>query len=98
VVDSDESARSHQPHGLRANLPKRLTFYGRPRVRSLRARDPPRPTPCRDRLGQVRETARTVSQQGEEVGPLKAERVGHSGIARRLEIGRTSVRRMLAAG
>src|SRR4051795_9684908 len=41
---------------------------------------------------------RTASLKGEEVRQLKAERVSHSEIARRLGIGRTSVRRILAAG
>jgi DNA invertase Pin-like site-specific DNA recombinase len=41
---------------------------------------------------------RTASLKAEEVRRLKADRVSHSEIARRLEIGRTSVRRVLAAG
>ncbi len=41
---------------------------------------------------------RTASLKADEVRRLKAERVSHAGIARRLEIGRTSVRRILAAG
>lgn len=41
---------------------------------------------------------RTASLKVEEVRRLKAERVSHAEIARRLGIGRTSVRRMLAAG
>jgi DNA invertase Pin-like site-specific DNA recombinase len=41
---------------------------------------------------------RTASLKGEEVRRLKAERVSHSEIARRLGIGRASVRRILAAG
>jgi putative DNA-invertase from lambdoid prophage Rac len=41
---------------------------------------------------------RTASRKREEVLRLKAERVSHSEIARRLGIGRTSVRRILAAG
>jgi putative DNA-invertase from lambdoid prophage Rac len=38
---------------------------------------------------------RTASRKADEVLRLKAERVSHSEIARRLEIGRTSVRRIL---
>jgi DNA invertase Pin-like site-specific DNA recombinase len=41
---------------------------------------------------------RTASLKADEVRRLKAERVSHAGIARRLGIGRTSVRRILAAG
>lgn len=41
---------------------------------------------------------RTASLKAEEVLRLKAERLSHSEIARRLGIGRTSVRRILAAG
>jgi putative DNA-invertase from lambdoid prophage Rac len=41
---------------------------------------------------------RTASRKADEVLRLKAERVSHSEIARRLGIGRTSVRRILAAG
>jgi putative DNA-invertase from lambdoid prophage Rac len=41
---------------------------------------------------------RTASLQSDEVLRLKSERVSHSEIARRLGIGRTSVRRILAAG
>ncbi len=41
---------------------------------------------------------RTASLRADEVLRLKAERVSHSEIARRLGIGRTSVRRILAAG
>ena len=41
---------------------------------------------------------RTASLKADEIRRLKAERVSHSGIARRLGIGRTSVRRILAAG
>src|ERR1700692_1722468 len=41
---------------------------------------------------------RTASRKRDEVVRLKAERVSHSEIARRLAIGRTSVRRILAAG
>jgi DNA invertase Pin-like site-specific DNA recombinase len=40
----------------------------------------------------------TASLKAEEAVRLKAERVSHSEIARRLGIGRTSVRRILAAG
>jgi len=41
---------------------------------------------------------RTASLKRDEVLRLKAERVSHSEIARRLRLGRTSVRRILAAG
>jgi putative DNA-invertase from lambdoid prophage Rac len=41
---------------------------------------------------------RTASLKSDEVLRLKGERVSHSEIARRLGIGRTSVRRILAAG
>jgi putative DNA-invertase from lambdoid prophage Rac len=41
---------------------------------------------------------RTASPRADEVIRLKAERMSHSEIARRLGIGRTSVRRILAAG
>jgi putative DNA-invertase from lambdoid prophage Rac len=41
---------------------------------------------------------RTASLKAEEVRRLKADQVSHSEIARRLGIGRTSVRRVLAAG
>ncbi len=41
---------------------------------------------------------RTASLKAEEVFRLKAERFSHSEIARRLGIGRTSVRRILAEG
>jgi DNA invertase Pin-like site-specific DNA recombinase len=41
---------------------------------------------------------RTASRKADEVLRLKAERLSHSEIARRLGIGRTSVRRILAAG
>jgi DNA invertase Pin-like site-specific DNA recombinase len=41
---------------------------------------------------------RTASLKRDEVLRLKAERVSHSEIARRLGLGRTSVRRILAAG
>jgi DNA invertase Pin-like site-specific DNA recombinase len=40
----------------------------------------------------------TAARKAEEVHRLKAERVSHSEIARRLGIGRTSVRRILAVG
>jgi DNA invertase Pin-like site-specific DNA recombinase len=40
---------------------------------------------------------RTASVKADEVRRLKAEQLSHSEIARRLEIGRTSVRRILAA-
>jgi DNA invertase Pin-like site-specific DNA recombinase len=39
---------------------------------------------------------RTASLKADELWRLKAERVSHSGIARRLGIGQTSVRRILA--
>jgi putative DNA-invertase from lambdoid prophage Rac len=41
---------------------------------------------------------RTASLKADEVRRLKTKRVNHSEIARRLGIGRTSVRRILAAG
>jgi putative DNA-invertase from lambdoid prophage Rac len=41
---------------------------------------------------------RTASLKADQVLRLKAERVSHAEIARRLGIGRTSVRRILAAG
>ena len=41
---------------------------------------------------------RTASLKADEVHRLKAQRVSHSEIARRLGIGRTSVRRILAEG
>jgi putative DNA-invertase from lambdoid prophage Rac len=41
---------------------------------------------------------RTASLKAAEVHRLKAERVSHSEIARRLGIGRTSVRRLVATG
>ena len=41
---------------------------------------------------------RTASLRADEVIRLKAERMSHSEIARRLGIGRTSVRRVLAEG
>jgi putative DNA-invertase from lambdoid prophage Rac len=40
----------------------------------------------------------TASLQADQVLRLQAERVSHSAIARRLGIGRTSVRRILATG
>jgi putative DNA-invertase from lambdoid prophage Rac len=48
--------------------------------------------------GRLHGRPRTASLKADEVRRLKAERVSHSEIARRLEIGRTSVRRILAAG
>jgi putative DNA-invertase from lambdoid prophage Rac len=48
--------------------------------------------------GRTHGRPRTASLKTEEVLRLKAERVSHSEIARRLGIGRTSVRRILAAG
>ena len=50
------------------------------------------------REGRPHGRPRTASLKAEEVVRLKAERVSHSEIARRLGIGRTSVRRILAAG
>ena len=50
------------------------------------------------REGRPHGRPRTASLKAEEVLRLKAERVSHSEIARRLGIGRTSVRRILAAG
>jgi DNA invertase Pin-like site-specific DNA recombinase len=50
------------------------------------------------REGRPHGRPRTASLKVEEVIRLKAERVSHSEIARRLGIGRTSVRRILAAG
>ena len=41
---------------------------------------------------------RTAARKADEIHRLKGERVSHSEIARRLGIGRTSVRRILAAG
>ena len=41
---------------------------------------------------------RTASLKAAEILRLKAERVSHSEIARRVKIGRTSVRRIIAAG
>jgi DNA invertase Pin-like site-specific DNA recombinase len=46
----------------------------------------------------VYRTDSTASRKAAEVVRLKAERVSHSEIARRLGIGRSSVRRILAAG
>ncbi len=48
--------------------------------------------------GGARSRLRTASLKAEEVHRLKAERVSHSEIARRLGIGRTSVRRLLTTG
>ena len=48
--------------------------------------------------GRAHGRPRTASLKADEVLRLKAERVSHSEIARRLGIGRTSVRRILAAG
>ena len=71
-------------------------------LRRVRARDPPRAGPRRDRPGSEggppHGRPRTASLQAAQVLRLKAERVSHSEIARRLGIGRTSVRRILAAG
>ncbi len=50
------------------------------------------------RKGRPHGRPRTASLKAEEVVRLKAERVSHSEIARRLGIGRTSVRRILTAG
>ena len=50
------------------------------------------------REGRPHGRPRTASLKGDQVPRLKAERVSHSEIARRLGIGRTSVRRILAAG
>jgi len=50
------------------------------------------------REGRPHGRPRTASLQSDEVLRLKSERVSHSEIARRLGIGRTSVRRILAAG
>jgi putative DNA-invertase from lambdoid prophage Rac len=49
------------------------------------------------REGRPHGRPRTASLQADEVVRLKAERLSHSEIARRLGIGRTSVRRILAA-
>jgi len=48
--------------------------------------------------GRPHGSPRTASLKVNEVHRLKAERVSHSEIARRLGIGRTSVRRILAKG
>ena len=48
--------------------------------------------------GRTHGRPRTASLRADEVRRLKAERVNHSEIARRLGIGRTSVRRILTAG
>lgn len=61
---------------------------GEPFTRSLPARKEGRP----------HGRPRTASLKADEIRRLKAERVSHSEIARRLGIGRTSVRRILAAG
>jgi DNA invertase Pin-like site-specific DNA recombinase len=45
--------------------------------------------------GRLHGRPRTASLKADEIRRLKAERVSHSEIARRLEIGRTSVRRIL---
>ena len=50
------------------------------------------------REGRPHGRPRTASLKAEEVVRLKADQVSHSEIARRLGIGRTSVRRILAAG
>jgi DNA invertase Pin-like site-specific DNA recombinase len=50
------------------------------------------------REGRPHGRPRTASLKAAEVFRLKAERVSHAEIARRLGIGRTSVRRILAAG
>jgi putative DNA-invertase from lambdoid prophage Rac len=50
------------------------------------------------REGRPHGRPRTASLKADEVRRLKAERLSHSEIARRLGIGRTSVRRILAAG
>lgn len=50
------------------------------------------------REGRPHGRPRTASLKSDEVVQLKAERVSHSEFARRLGIGRTSVRRILAAG
>jgi DNA invertase Pin-like site-specific DNA recombinase len=50
------------------------------------------------REGRLHGRPRTASLKADEIHRLKAERVSHSEIARRLGIGRTSVRRILAAG
>jgi DNA invertase Pin-like site-specific DNA recombinase len=48
--------------------------------------------------GRTHGRPRTASLRADEVRRLKAERVNHSETARRLGIGRTSVRRILTAG
>lgn len=50
------------------------------------------------REGRPHGRPRTASLKADEIRRLKAERLNHSEIARRLGIGRTSVRRSLAAG
>jgi len=50
------------------------------------------------REGRPHGRPRTASLKAADVRRLKRERVSHSEIARRLGIGRTSVRRILAAG
>ena len=50
------------------------------------------------REGRPHGRPRTASLKAEEAVRLKADQVSHSEIARRLGIGRTSVRRILAAG
>jgi DNA invertase Pin-like site-specific DNA recombinase len=50
------------------------------------------------REGRPHGRPRTASLRADEVRRLKDERLNHSEIARRLGIGRTSVRRILAAG
>jgi putative DNA-invertase from lambdoid prophage Rac len=50
------------------------------------------------REGRPHGRPRTASLRAAEIHRLRAERVSHSEIARRLGIGRTSVRRILAAG
>jgi DNA invertase Pin-like site-specific DNA recombinase len=50
------------------------------------------------REGRPHGRPRTASLRVDEVLRLKAERVSHSEIARRLKIGRASVRRIVAEG
>lgn len=50
------------------------------------------------REGRPHGRPRTAARKAEEVLRLKAERLSHSEIARRLGIGRTSVRRIVAGG
>ena len=50
------------------------------------------------REGRPHGRPRTAALKADQVLRLKAERVSHAEIARRLGIGRTSVRRILAAG